>query len=63
MDYGALVLHSKATGIMSVKQSKFAGSDREVRGRIMKQLTKGHVVTLMKAEEQFPEKDVKDIVA
>jgi A/G-specific adenine glycosylase len=31
MDYGALVLHSKATGIQSVKQSTFAGSDREVR--------------------------------
>lgn len=39
MDYGAMVLHSKATGIRSAKQSQFKWSDREVRGWILKQLT------------------------
>lgn len=39
MDYGSLVLHSKATGIRSAKQSQFKWSDREVRGWILKQLT------------------------
>lgn len=38
MDYGSMVLHSKATGIQSAKQSVFKGSDREVRGWILKQL-------------------------
>ncbi|MDR0860207.1 MAG: hypothetical protein LBO09_04455 [Candidatus Peribacteria bacterium] len=39
MDYGATYLTAKKTKIKSVsKQSKFEGSDREVRGRIIKQL-------------------------
>jgi A/G-specific adenine glycosylase len=39
MDYGATYLTAKKTKIKSVsKQSKFEGSDREVRGWIVKQL-------------------------
>jgi hypothetical protein len=39
MDYGATHLTAKKTNIKSLsKQSKFEGSDREVRGRIIKQL-------------------------
>ena len=72
MDYGALHLTAKKTQIPSVsKQSKFEGSDREVRGRIVKQLVggqnpprpplqKGVVIADIKAE--FPRKDVEAIV-
>lgn len=39
MDYGALYLTSKKTGISpETKQSPFKGSDREIRGLILKQL-------------------------
>ncbi|MDR2415657.1 MAG: hypothetical protein LBD75_03470 [Candidatus Peribacteria bacterium] len=39
MDYGAIYLTAKKTNIKSVgKQSKFEGSNREVRGWIVKQL-------------------------
>ena len=39
MDYGAVYLTAKKTKIKSLsKQSKFEGSDREVRGWIIKQL-------------------------
>jgi len=45
MDYGAVYLTARKTKIKSVsKQSKFEGSDREVRGWIVKQL----VTPLMK---------------
>lgn len=41
MDYGALVATAKATGIKSLgKQSKFEWSRRQVRGNILKRLTK-----------------------
>lgn len=41
MDYGALVATAKATGIKSLgKQSKFEWSRRQVRGNILKWLTK-----------------------
>ena len=62
MDYGALVLHSKATGIRSAPQSKFKGSDREVRGRILKELTAGRGVTVEAVKAMFPDKDVDEIV-
>ena len=42
MDYGAMELTARKTKIKPIsKQSKFEGSDRQVRGWIMKQLTKG----------------------
>lgn len=78
MDYWSMVLHSKATGIQSAKQSQFKWSDREVRGRILKQLvwnnaTKVDATTsiwklqkkplsLRVIQEQFPTKDIKKIV-
>jgi A/G-specific adenine glycosylase len=41
MDYGALVLTSHKTGIKpKTKQSKFAGSDRQIRGQILRLLLK-----------------------
>lgn len=40
MDYGALVLTSKKTGIRSAPQSQFVGSTRRVRGNVVKLLIK-----------------------
>ena len=47
MDYGAVHLTARKTKIKSLgKQSKFEGSDRQVRGWILKQLTKGEIKSL-----------------
>jgi hypothetical protein len=79
MDYGATYLTAKKTNIKSVsKQSKFKGSDREVRGWIVKQLvaiplTKGEkggsnkglqplALSLQQIKSEFPHKDVEKIV-
>ncbi|MDR2540968.1 MAG: hypothetical protein LBD11_04220 [Candidatus Peribacteria bacterium] len=78
MDYGATYLTAKKTKIKSVsKQSKFEGSDREVRGRIVKQLVNNgtrrdgslnrpnntETLTLKKIKSEFPHKDIEKIVA
>ena len=56
MDYGATHLTAKKTKIKSLgKQSKFQGSDREVRGRILKQLT-GNTSVLGKQYSSWDEK-------
>ena len=59
MDYGALELTAKKTKIKSLsKQSKFEGSDRQVRGRIMKELTKSPITNnqlpITIVQEEFP---------
>lgn len=63
MDYGSMVLHSKATGIQSPKQSQFKWSDREVRGWILKQLV-GNTTTPVKKwviqKKSFQEKTRKN---
>lgn len=47
MDYGAQVLTSNITGISPLsKQSSFRGSSREIRGRIIRILTKKNKMTL-----------------
>lgn len=68
MDYGSMVLHSKATGIQSPKQSTFKWSDREVRGWILKQLVGNAEKKYLKlqvgdVQAQFPTKDVQKIIA
>jgi hhH-GPD family protein len=66
MDYGAVHLTARKTKIKSLgKQSKFEGSDRQVRGRILKQLTKGEIksLTFDCVCAEFPQKDVDQIVA
>lgn len=76
MDYGSMVLHSKATGIQSAKQSPFIGSDREVRGWILKQLVedktpktigikwkKSKLLSFDTIQTQFPKKDIVKIIA
>jgi hypothetical protein len=78
MDYGALYLTAKTTKIKSVsKQSKFEGSDREVRGWIVKQLVnaplmKGESSTALQdgkvhltidhIKAEFPQKNIEKIV-
>lgn len=77
MDYGATHLTARKTKIKSLgKQSKFEGSDREVRGRILKQLTgniavclcernenvQKSVLPLKVVKEQFPHKAVEKII-
>ena len=63
MDYGATVLTSSSTGIKPLsKQSSFKGSDREVRGWIVKTLVKGKIITLQDVQRQFPKKDVRLIL-
>ena len=62
MDYGSQVLHSRATGIQSAKQSTFKWSDREVRWWIMKQLAVKPSITLKATQMQWPTKDINIIV-
>lgn len=66
MDYGATYLTARKTKIKSVsKQSKFEGSDREVRGWIIKQLVHKGIsnLTIEKITSEFPHKDIGKIVA
>lgn len=65
MDYGALELTARKTKIKPLsKQSKFEGSDRQVRGRILRQLTTNNLqLTVKKINDEFPHKEVKKIVA
>ena len=78
MDYGAVYLTARKTKIKSVsKQSKFEGSDREVRGWIVKQLVAGatrvetnttqstrvaSALAIADIQSEFPHKDVEKIV-
>lgn len=72
MDYGALELTANKTWIKSKsKQSKFEGSDRQVRGWILKQLVKTpssfpfkgeNHLEIFSVKEEFPKKDVEKII-
>ncbi len=63
MDQWALLLTARKTKIKSLsKQSKFEGSDRQVRWRIMKQLVKKWSLHVQDVQEEFPHKEVKNIV-
>jgi A/G-specific adenine glycosylase len=53
MDYGSSVLHSRATGIKSAKQSTFQWSQRQVRGNIIKYLTKYEKLAIDDARKMF----------
>lgn len=58
-------LTARKTKIKSLgKQSKFEGSDRQVRGWILKQLTKSEIknLTFDRVCAEFPQKDVRQIV-
>lgn len=62
MDYGALVLTSKKTGIKSPSQSKFEGSARQVRGNLIKHLTKFGTINIDDAKKKFYHDDFDKIV-
>lgn len=62
MDYGSAVLTSKKTGIRSTPQSKFAGSQRQVRGNLLKYLTKHGEMSLEEAKKQFSHEKFDEIV-
>lgn len=63
MDYGAMKLTASKTKIPPLsKQSIFKGSDREVRGRLMKILLKDGSITLEKLSQLFPKKECSEIV-
>ena len=64
MDYWAVHLTARKTKIKSLwKQSKFEGSDREVRGWILKQITKNkQPLSIKKIEEEFPHKNISKII-
>lgn len=57
MDYGSSVLTSKKTGIKSAKQSTFQWSQRQVRGNIIKYLTKHGKLSASEAKKIFPHDD------
>ena len=54
MDYGALELTSKKTGIRPLaRQSRFQGSKRWYRGRLIKELVHSEVMYLEEIEEKY----------
>lgn len=63
MDYGSLVATAKATGIKPLsKQSRFVGSDRQVRWWILKQLSAHKSLSFSTVQHAFPKKNVSKIV-
>jgi len=63
MDYGALVLTAKSTGIKPLsKQPTFKGSTREVRGNIMKYLIKHKSEKQATLKKQYPHVKFQTIV-
>ena len=63
MDYGALAATAKLTNIKSKsKQSKFKGSEREVRGKILKFLLEKKKVTKASLVEFFSHKNIEEII-
>ncbi|MBS3128811.1 A/G-specific adenine glycosylase [Candidatus Woesearchaeota archaeon] len=63
MDYGALIVTAKKTGIASLsKQSKFEGSPRQVRGAIIRLLLKEKKLSLKRIQKEFPHPQLKTIV-
>ena len=62
MDYGSTVLTSSSTGIEPTsKQSRFTGSARKVRGRIVRMLTQSESLSIDEIISQLSEKN-KDSV-
>ena len=63
MDYGALLATAKKTGIASLsKQSKFEGSERQIRGNIIKTLLKEKQIAVKTIEKRFPHPNLKKIL-
>jgi len=63
MDYGATIMTAKKTGIKPLsQQGKFAGSDREVRGFVVRELLKVKKLSLTEIKKKFPDKDINAIL-
>jgi len=62
MDYGSSVLTSKKTGIKSAKQSTFQWSKRQVRGNIIKYLTKYEKLSITEAKKLFSHEAFDEII-
>lgn len=63
MDYGALEMTAKKTGIKPLsKQPTFEGSDRQVRGHIIKQLLQKKMMSIKQLKQQFQQKNITAIV-
>lgn len=62
MDYGALVLTSKKTGIKSPTQSKFQGSARQIRGNLIKHLITFGSISIDDAKKKFHHDDFDKII-
>lgn len=62
MDYGALILTSKKTGIKSPTQSKFQGSARQVRGNLIKHLTTFGPISIDEAKKKFYHDNFEKII-
>jgi len=63
MDYGSMEKTSRRTGIKPLSsQSPFKGSDRMVRGEIMKRLISCPTLSFSELRKSFPEKDIPKIV-
>lgn len=64
MDQWALLLTARKTKIKPLsKQSKFEGSNRQVRWWTMKQLIKFWTLAVKNIEEEFPRKNVEKIIS
>lgn len=64
MDYGSLVATAKSTGIKPLsKQSKFDGSPRQVRGKILKHLLIKWATSRKKLLKLFPHEEFDAVVA
>lgn len=63
MDYGALVATAKATGIKPLsKQSKFAWSPRQTRGKILKYLLEVERASWEQLKSRFPHEQFESII-
>ena len=63
MDYGALILTAKKTKIKSLsQQSKFVGSDRYLRGQVIKLLIEKKEITLQEIKAKFKYPNTKEIL-
>ena len=62
MDYGSSVANAKVTGISAPKQKPFIGSKREVRGTIIKHLSKKISLTPHDVQILFPHHDCQQII-
>ncbi|MDA1197292.1 MAG: Fe-S cluster assembly protein HesB [Nanoarchaeota archaeon] len=63
MDYGAMEKTARKTGIESLsKQSKFEGSDRQIRGIIVRKLLKEKSISLTTLQEELKRENLTQIL-